>query len=363
MNRRTMLARAAGVGLGLAAGGTIARAQAGARPLPDPSPQKLPRWRGFNLLEMFIVPSPDQAKRFRAEDFAWIGEWGFNFVRLPLDYRSWTDPGDWTNIREDRVAYVAEAVDFGRKYGIHVQLNFHRAPGYTVASPPERKNLWEDSDAQRVAALHWSTFAKRFRGIPSRELSFDLFNEPARVGPEAYRKVVGLMAEAIHEEDPNRLVIADGREYGNKPPTELVGLGVASATRGYAPFHLTHYKASWVEGSDRWPKPTYPLKEGNSTWDKSNLERDQIKPWKALEAQGVGVMVGEFGAHNRTPHDVVLPWMRDCLAAWKLANWGWALWNFRGSFGVLDSDRQDVTYEDWHGHKLDRAMLDLLRSA
>ena len=67
------------------------------------------------------------------------------------------------------------------------------------------------------------------------------------------------MVEAIHKEDPNRLVVADGRDYGNKPPTELVGLGVASATRGYAPFHLTHYKANWVEGSDRWPKPTYPL--------------------------------------------------------------------------------------------------------
>ncbi len=363
MNRRTMLAHAAGAGLGLAVGGGHARAQAGQKPLPDPSPRELPRWRGFNLLEMFIVPTPDQAKRFRAEDFAWISEWGFNFVRLPLDYRSWTDPDDWTKIREDRLAYVSEAVELGLRFGIHVQLNFHRAPGYTVASPPERKNLWEDSDAQRVAALHWSTFAKRFRGIPNRELSFDLFNEPARVGPEAYRKVVGIMAEAIHKEDSNRLIIADGREYGNKPPTELVGLGVASATRGYAPFHLTHYKANWVDGSDRWPKPTYPLKEGGTIWDRSNLERDQIKPWKALESQGVGVMVGEFGAHNRTPHVVVLPWMRDCLAAWKAANWGWALWNFRGSFGPLDSDRQDVSYEDWHGHKLDRAMLDLLRSA
>ena len=55
--------------------------------------------------------------------------------------------------------------------------------------------------------------------------------------------------------------------------------------------------------------------------------------------------------------------MRDCLAAWKAAGWGWALWNFRGGFGILDSDRADVTYEDWRGHKLDRAMLELLQSA
>jgi endoglucanase len=42
------------------------------------------------------------------------------------------------------------------------------------------------------------------------------------------------------------------------------------------------------------------------------------------------------------------------------ANIGYALWNLRGSFGILDSDRADVAYEDWRGHRLDRALLDLL---
>jgi endoglucanase len=37
------------------------------------------------------------------------------------------------------------------------------------------------------------------------------------------------------------------------------------------------------------------------------------------------------------------------------------LWNLRGGFGVLDSDRKDVPYEDYHGHKLDRKMLQLLQ--
>ncbi len=73
-------------------------------------------------------------------------------------------------------------------------------------------------------------------------------------------------------------------------------------------------------------------------------------------------MVGEFGAFNHTPHPVVLRWMGDCLANWKDAGWGWAMWNFRGSFGILDSGRADVVYEDFQGHKLDRKMLDLLRA-
>jgi hypothetical protein len=38
-----------------------------------------------------------------------------------------------------------------------------------------------------------------------------------------------------------------------------------------------------------------------------------------------------------------------------------ALWNFKGSFGILDSDRHDVQYEAFYGHKLDRKMLTLLQ--
>jgi len=59
---------------------------------------------------------------------------------------------------------------------------------------------------------------------------------------------------------------------------------------------------------------------------------------------------------------VVLAWMRDCLELWKEAGWGWALWNLRGGFGVLNSSRSDVDYEDFHGEKLDREMLKLLQS-
>ncbi len=68
----------------------IQPARAGSAPgaLPDATPKHLPRWRGFNLLDKFMV---DQQKPFQERDFADIAELGFDFVRLPLDYRCWTD--------------------------------------------------------------------------------------------------------------------------------------------------------------------------------------------------------------------------------------------------------------------------------
>jgi hypothetical protein len=77
-------------------------------------------------------------------------------------------------------------------------------------------------------------------------------------------------------------------------------------------------------------------------------------------SSGVGVHVSEWGAYSYTPHAVTLAWISDCLENWRQAGFGWALWNLRGSFGVLDSGRKDVIYEDYQGHPLDRKMLDLL---
>lgn len=83
--------------------------------------------------------------------------------------------------------------------------------------------------------------------------------------------------------------------------------------------------------------------------------------WAALKDSGAGVMVGEWGAFNKTPHDVTLRWMEDSLKTFQRAGLGWALWNFRGSLGVLDSGRKNVVYEAFHGHQLDRKMLELLQ--
>ena len=75
----------------------------------------------------------------------------------------------------------------------------------------------------------------------------------------------------------------------------------------------------------------------------------------------MGVQVDEWRARNRTPHKVTLAWIHEQLELWKEGGWGWALWNLRGGFGVLDSGRTDVAYEDFRGHRLDREMLTLLR--
>lgn len=355
----------------------------------------IPAWRGFNLLEKFIAANHNDP--FREEDFEMLADLGFNFVRLPMSYWCWSDPHDWKKMDEKILKEIDQAVEFGKQYGVHVNLCFHRAPGYSVdRSADEPFVLWTDEEAQQAFDYHWSHFAERYKGRPSKEISFNLVNEPAtytnkRERPltaEDYSRVVQRVVKAIRDVDPNRLIIADGLWWGRNPVSELADMNIVQSTRGYEPIQITHYHAGWVDGAMTWPEPKWPFVPESSTelrwstdamnnfyletikswgvtpgmeWNRERIRLQMIEPWKKLQQKGVGVHVGEFGAFSNTPHDVVLAWMNDLMSQWKAAGWGWAMWNFRGAFGILDSGRKDVEYEDYKGHKLDRKMVELIK--
>lgn len=329
-----------------------------------PQPNTLPRWRGFNLLEAFTASSSGQ---FLEDDFRLISDWGFDFVRLPMCYLLWLEDADVYRLHEPMLERIDQAVEWGRLYGLHVSLNFHRAPGYSVN--PERKepfDLWKDQAALDAFCFHWQAFAQRYRGVPSDRLSFDLVNEPGAPRPDGmtradHERVVRAAVAAIREIDPERLVVADGLCWGNEPSPELADLGIAQSCRAYAPMGVSHYQASWV-GGEHWPEPVWPGQpQGQEVWDCERLRR-HYQPWLDLLDRGVGVHCGEGGAFKFTPHDVFLRWLRDVLEILTPAGIGYALWNFRGSFGVLNSERTDVAYEEVGGHQLDRQLLDLLQA-
>ena len=477
------------------------------------------RWRGFNLTSMLTWRAGRPLPKFDEADFRRISEWGFNFARLPLDYRHWTHGKDWNEIVPDALKPIDEAIAFGRKHGVHVQLCFHRAPGYCINRPElEPASLFKDPEAAEVCARHWAFFARRYRDIPNEALSFNLMNEPNGVAADKYAQVACTLIAAIRREDPQRFICSDGINGGNVPVSNIAGLhGVGQASRGYRPFPLTHYLAPWAGCPDvqpHWPyDPMRPMGtltgdgkpdmcaplviddvpagrlqleigrvsgkvtlriEGDGRtlgeialaprvdapeWKDARVfpqwgnlcqatytpveEVSIVRPcrrltikvvwgdwlqlrgltllgtggrkatlpiacefrrpvnfhrrfagwngalsfvaaggdaartypddgreylylqgqsaWDRLAAQGVWTMVGEFGCYNTVPHDIVLAWTEDNLKLWQERNLGWALWNLRGPFGILDSGRKDVDYEDFEGHKLDRKLLELLQ--
>lgn len=506
----------------LASSATTAAAPAAAAPvasapaaaLPSPTAERLPRWRGFNLTEQAPFRE-NKPLPYDQWDFDFMADHGFDFVRLAVDHRRWTRTIG--AIDDTGIAEVERAMAWARERNIHVDLDVHAAPGAANYTRPPVTTLWEDGaagdEARRQFTEIWRALARRYKAVPSSALSFNLLNEPYdKVTPAAYVRVVEPVVAAIRAEDPTRLIIADGIKFGRTPVPELTRFKIAQSMHMYDPVRVTHYKASWVDGSDKWAVPTWPLQPaptafitgpfqkavqsplvlrgdfpagaevritvdtvshggdlvlradgkeilrkqfvlgpGTGEWkgtatfrsqyndyravyeraysatlvsaakevsfemaagdwitfseirvrplpsgelvlrpgssifgtkqaaytvdasgnaaqvgghalDKEDLWRTEIEPWAQLAASGTGVHVGEFGVHQFTPHDVALRWLGDVLGLFRRAGFGWALWNLRGSFGPVDSERRDVSYEAYKGHKLDRSMLELLKA-
>ncbi len=481
-------------------------------PLPEATAFKLPRWRGFNLLNRFYLGWSNTP--FLELDFELIGRWGFNFARLPVDYRVYIEGEDWLQIKPEVIEDFDRAIAYGAKYGVHINLCLHRIPGYTVAAEKEKASIFTDSTALEVACRHWAMFARRWAGIPNRLLSFNLFNEPNGADAKIYAAVVSALVNAIRKEDPDRLIIADALGFPSLPSPELVSLKVAQSLHNYEPVGLTHYKARWLPGADLYPVPQWPsvqiggfiyakhhkamfspleidikalgpaggsvglhltqvsseaefvikadgkeiyrhhivCSDGKGEWlravyteqyklwqnefdrtytarypagtrklsiemvkgdwlrfsellitpddhppvvinaspqwgkhpgrlvinangtarnlrmpyggvqDRTWLSRTVLKPWVDFRKRyGMGIMIGEWGVFSATPHALALRYMEDSLRAFKQANMSWALWNLRGDFGIINSNRIDVQYEQMGSDKLDRKMLELLK--
>jgi len=326
----------------------------------------LPRWRGFNVHNMFFS---GKYQPFREDDFKWIADWGFDYVRISVAYQQVVVGGDCYTENESGLAEVDRGLELARKYNLHACLDMHTAPGYAYHESEDVGgfDLWKDKAAQDAFYHLWQVYAKRYHAIPNSQLSFNILNEPAleigKMTREEHANVIRKAVAAIRGITPDRLMIADGLEWASEPCPELADLGIAQSGHFYAPHHLTHYRAQWG-GAEvmKLPQPVWPgIKMGGERWDRGVLQR-HLQPWFDLAGRGIGVHFNEGGVYNKTPHSVALGWLRDTLELLKEHNIGYGLWNFRGPFGILDSGRADVAYEDFHGRKLDRKMLELLQA-
>ncbi len=482
------------------------------RPLPDVDHKDLSNLHGFNLLEKFTADW--SCSPYLEKDFSMISGYGFNFIRLPIDYRCITVQGQWGTLDDAAMKDIDTAIEWGKKYGIHVCINLHHAPGYCINNrelyPPD-SSLWTSKAAQDAFVSLWRQMAKRYKGISNDNVSFNLLNEPEGTSKEAYLKVAVSSIEAIREVDPGRLIMSDGWKVGREPIEELVPYDVVQMFRGYWPMNISHYGADWIdnvygpvpewpsnqylsqyihgpddntaavpfilrhrfeketpvkmevlivsgdcrlearaanrllisqyfnpenddfaehhfdsyknrwtgacvdtleldvpagtdslsislaeggyitfgrvavflEGEDRPPvniipgniydSPQVPVEIRGNTFvtvndpDADWIEKyrtEQLEPWiKFKEKNNIGIMVGEWGVYEKAPYDVTMAWMKDMLTAWGENNLGWAMWNFRGSFGVADNNRSSAEFDDVDGVKMDIKMLRLLQEA
>lgn len=385
MNRRTVLKSLATAAMAGALPSSLGLASP-----TNPSRSINPRWYGFNLLEYFSI-DPDWMKyfpykndgNFQEDDFRWMSDWGFNWVRLPMDYRCWTDPNNLMKIADNKVEPIDRAIRLGQKYGIHVNISLHHAPGECILDgmdakrtgihvTSEKTSVYKDPATLDAFVHQWTYFAKRYQGISNRDLSFNLVNEPYEkatplaIGEKDYVRVAKVAIQAIRAIDPHRLIVTDGYPVGTQSIPGLFDTGILQSAHDYVPALVTHYGIPWGPAQaqiGKEPVPIWPLKnaQGNITEDRQTLQT-RFRPWGDLAQHGIPIHFGELGCGNHTPPPVAYAWYNDTLDMIGGLHSGWALWNFRGPFGILDTNRAGTHYKNWHGHQLDLTLLNILQS-
>jgi len=322
---------------------------------------------GFNFLWMFSKWDANVAPAAPAlDELDFIAEYGFNFVRIPTDYRFWTKNFDYKNPDESIFEnYIDKYLEECTKRGLHMSLNIHRAPGYCInRNDLEKHNLWTDKEAQDGFAFLWEYFAKRYKGICNAHLSFDLLNEPPSEGEYGctranHAEVMRNTIAAIRAIDPGREIVLDGMGGGHLAIPELADTGTIHSGRGYTPFEVSHHKAEWVDGWEKMSLPEYPGEIYGKMWDCKALA-EAYEEWRIVEAMGVKIHMGEFGCYNKTPNDIAVRWLTDLMSVWKEFGWGYAMWNLKGPFGIIDHGRKGARYEKIKGFNVDRDLLDLM---
>ena len=330
------------------------------------------KWYGFNMLWTFSSDGKEGSKNpasihIDENDIDFIADMGCNFIRLPLDYRYILHDFNYDQPDDKMLKVLDRCLDTIISRGLHCSLNVHRAPGYCInGNNLERDNLWTDKIAQDAFTNLWKLFAQRYNSYSKDQLSFDLLNEPPSPGQygltrENHKAIMSRVVSEIRKISPERTIVCDGLSGGHMACPELLDLGVVLSGRGYMPMRLTHWQAEWMKnnGSFDWEYPKWPgMKCDGVEWSRQAL-LDFYKPWKELAEAGASVHIGECGCYDKVDNETALAWYKDFFSVLNELDFGFALWNFRGPFGIAEHRRKGTNWEVRKGITFDRDLYEL----
>ncbi len=159
--------------------------------------------------------------RFFAEkDATFLGEAGFNLVRIAVGYKHLEDDARPFEIKPDGFRHLDRAVESLASHGVYSIIDLHALPGsqnhhWHSDNPTHVPGFWEHRHFQDRVVHLWEAIADHYRGN-GWVAGYNLLNEPADesgtvVGP-FYRRLV----TAIRDVDPDHVVFLDGNTYATE---------------------------------------------------------------------------------------------------------------------------------------------------
>jgi hypothetical protein len=335
---------------------------------------------GINASQWFAQSSRDysaaRTDRYTdAQDIALIARLGFDNVRLSIDAAPLEQyPRGSEGMNAEFVSRLDRAVDAMLAQGLAVQIDLHPEGNY------KQKVAASDDSVDRLVAL-WRHLAAHYAARAPERIFFEIMNEPEVHDPYRWAGIQARVAAAIREAAPKITIIATGPNYSDiidlLTQHPLADGNVIYTFHFYEPHEFTHQGAGW--GVPWWSYThdiPYPATEGSMQellkeipdaanryvmegywldhWDahRIRLMIDEAAAWG--RENNVPLICNEFGAfREHMDASSRTHWLRDVRTALEADGIGWAMWDYRGNFGV-------VFKEDGQPAKADEAVVEAL---
>ncbi len=299
-------------------------------------------------------------------DIKQIAEWGFDHVRVPVDYE--VVEAEDGQMKEAGYGYIDNVVKWSKAHGLNMILDLHKAYGYDFndAGDAEKNNLFSNEALQQRFVNLWKNFANRYG--KETHMAFELLNEVVEEdNVAAWNQLIEKAVSAIREITKDTYIIYGGirwnsastLQYLEKPKFD----NIIFTFHFYEPLLFTHQKAHWVAAMDPNQSISYPVtmeyykaeseKLGAQGLSVTDAKAKTMGPEfiterieEAIEAAknaGVGLYCGEFGVIDQAPIEDTLRWFEDVDGVFRAHNIGCAVWSYKKmDFGFIDAHYDDI---------------------
>jgi aryl-phospho-beta-D-glucosidase BglC (GH1 family) len=313
------------------------------------------------------------------EDAVRVAGWGFDHIRLPVDWFNAFDPG--FRPEEEVLRLLDDAVDRILGSGLGLILDLHKSPGHDfLDGTVNDQALFFDEGIRRSCLRIWACLAERYGSKAG--IILEPLNEPVAPSSDAWNAVKDVLAAEIRRMAPKATILIgsnlwnSAQEFGGLTPID--DDNAVYSFHFYNPLVFTHQKAPWVPSSSfkrSLPYPgTYPAVDGATDrlkvdagrWDKARLEEELEPVIRFRERYGLPVACNEFGVYMGGPDsESRMAWIRDLLAIFRENGIGWSYWNYKSlDFGII-SEGEELFAEAPQYDNIERTdypLLDILKS-
>jgi endoglucanase len=294
--------------------------------------------------------SKERISRFLLqEDIQRIAEWGFDHVRLPIDF-SFTQNQD----NEDDFAFLVlnKLIDWVARAGLTLILDLHEMPTHSFHTP-QRNLLWTDNGSVTNIVNFWKSLLCKIEN--KENLVIDLLNEPTSEDTEQWNNISLHIIENIRQVAPDTWIIIESAgkadvsllsSLPNSPPPKCI-----YSFHFYEPLAFTHQMAWWSDilpySNKEQPYPgqltpsRYPVPDKFSycfdkEWNKDSISNLLLPSINWAKKYNIPVHCGEFGVYLKGPRLDRYRWLKDVVDIFEDNSIGWCYWNYKNmGFGIF----------------------------